>query len=48
MRIPEFADFRLVTNTSETSLENTVSAVNIMDNPDAIDWFSPGELLLTR
>lgn len=47
LRIPEFADFRLVTNTSETSLENTVSAVNIMDNPDAIDWFSPGELLLT-
>lgn len=47
LKIPEFNDFKLVTKTSEASLENEISAVNIMDNPDAIDWFSPGELLLT-
>lgn len=47
LKIPEFSDFKLVTHTSEASLENIISAVNIMDNPDAIDWFSPGELLLT-
>lgn len=28
-------------------LSNKVTHVNIMDNPDALDWFSPGELLLT-
>lgn len=47
LKIPEFNEFKLVTHTSEASLENSISAVNIMDNPDAIDWFSPGELLLT-
>lgn len=28
-------------------LDNIISSVNIMDNPDALDWFSVGELLLT-
>lgn len=28
-------------------LKNQITRVNIMDNPDALDWFSPGELLLT-
>lgn len=28
-------------------LSNIISSVNIMDNPDALDWFSVGELLLT-
>ncbi|MGO1356085.1 MAG: PucR family transcriptional regulator ligand-binding domain-containing protein [Alkalibacterium gilvum] len=28
-------------------LDNIITSGNIMDNPDAIDWFSVGELLLT-
>lgn len=47
LKISEFSEFKLVTQTSKASLENRISAVNIMDNPDAIDWFSAGELLLT-
>lgn len=47
LKIPEFNEFKLVTRTSDASLKNKISAVNIMDNPDAIDWFSAGELLLT-
>lgn len=28
-------------------LNNKISGVNIMDNPDALDWFSPEEVLLS-
>lgn len=31
----------------EAGLENEISLVNIMENPDAFDWLSPNELLLS-
>lgn len=31
----------------EKGLDNVISSINIMDNPDALDWFSAGEMLLT-
>ena len=31
----------------EAGLDNEVSLVNIMENPDAFDWLSPNELLLS-
>ncbi len=45
LALPAFHEFKIVTGTK--GLDNIISSVNIMDNPDALDWFSPGELLLT-
>lgn len=43
--LPLFQEFEIVSG--EKGLSNKISSVNIMDNPDAIDWFSVGEVLLT-
>lgn len=45
LELPAFHDLKIVSGSG--GLDNVISAVNIMDNPDALDWFSPGELLLT-
>lgn len=45
LNLPPFREFKLVAG--EKGLDNVISTVNIMDNPDALDWFSPGEMLLT-
>lgn len=47
-RLLEFSfanDFKVLAG--EKSLNNVVSGGNIMDNPKALDWFSPGEVLIT-
>lgn len=38
-------DFKLVAGKS--ALDNNISGVNIMDNPEAFDWLRPGELIIT-
>lgn len=45
LELPAFHELKIVAGIS--GLDNVISSVNIMDNPDALDWFSPGELLLT-
>lgn len=45
LELPTFHEFNIVAGAK--GLDNVISSVNIMDNPDALDWFSPGELLLT-
>lgn len=43
--LPPFEELKIVSGFK--GLDNIISSVNIMDNPDALDWFSVGELLLT-
>lgn len=43
--LPPFEELKIVSGFK--GLDNVISSVNIMDNPDALDWFSVGELLLT-
>src|SRR5690554_1665522 len=45
LNIVAFQDFKVISG--HKGLSNNISSVNIMDNPDAIDWFSAGEVLLT-
>lgn len=45
LEIPDFHDLKIISGSK--GIDNIISSVNIMDNPDALDWFSPGELLLT-
>ena len=45
LELPSFSQFKIVAG--KKGLDNVISGANIMDNPDALDWFSPGELLLT-
>lgn len=45
LALPAFHEFEVIAGNQ--GLNNIISSVNIMDNPDALDWFSPGELLLT-
>ena len=45
LELPTFHEFKIVAGAG--GLDNVISSINIMDNPDALDWFSPGELLLT-
>ena len=45
LELPAFQELKIVSGFQ--GLDNVISSVNIMDNPDALDWFSPGELLLT-
>lgn len=40
-----FSEFKL--HGGKKGIKNVISNINIMDNPDALDWFSPNELLLT-
>lgn len=45
LQLAPFKTFKLVAG--EKGLENTITGVNILDNPDASDWLSAGELLIT-
>lgn len=45
LKLAPFKDFKVVSGFK--GLVNKISSVNIMDNPDALDWFSPGEMLIT-
>lgn len=45
LKLPALRDLKLVSG--EEGLDHVISSVNIMDNPDALDWFSPGEMLVT-
>lgn len=45
LNLPAFKELRIIAG--EKALDNVITSVNIMDNPDALDWFSPGEILVT-
>lgn len=45
LKLQQFRDFKLIAG--EGGLDHIISSVNIMDNPDALDWFTPGDMLLT-
>lgn len=45
LQIPEFSEFKILAGMN--GLDNEIASVNLMDNPNALDWFSPRELLLT-
>jgi purine catabolism regulator len=45
LKLQQFRDFKLIAG--DGGLDNVISSVNIMDNPDALDWFTPGDMLLT-
>ncbi|MGB6178158.1 PucR family transcriptional regulator [Carnobacterium sp.] len=45
LELAPFKEFKVVSGFK--GLTNKISSVNIMDNPDALDWFSPGEMLIT-
>lgn len=45
LRLEPFKDFKVVSGSK--GLTNKISSVNIMDNPDALDWFSPEEMLIS-
>jgi sugar diacid utilization regulator len=40
-----FEDFKLLAG--ESGITNQITGVNILDNPKATDWLSPGELIVT-
>lgn len=45
LQLSPFKTFQLVAG--EKGLDNKITGVNILDNPDASDWLSAGELLIT-
>lgn len=45
LSLPAFKEMKLLSG--HKGLDHVISSVNIMDNPDALDWFSPGEMLVT-
>lgn len=45
LQLAPFKEFKVVSGFK--GLVNKITSVNIMDNPDALDWFSPGEMLIT-
>ncbi len=45
LALPAFKDFRILAG--ESGLNNEITGVNILDNPQAADWLSPGELIVT-
>ena len=45
LALQQFKDFKLLAG--DKGLDHIISSVNIMDNPDALDWFTPGDMLLT-
>ena len=45
LNLAPFNEMKVISG--QGGLDNIISSVNIMDNPDALDWFSVGELLLT-
>ncbi|HSR03700.1 MAG TPA: PucR family transcriptional regulator ligand-binding domain-containing protein [Proteiniclasticum sp.] len=45
LKLSSFKDMKVLAG--ESGLDHIITSVNIMDNPDALDWFSPGEMLVT-
>lgn len=45
LNLPFTEDFKLLSG--ELGLDNEITGVNILDNPQAMDWLSPGELIVT-
>lgn len=45
LQLEPFKNFNVVSGFR--GLSNKISSINIMDNPDALDWFSPEEMLLS-
>lgn len=45
IKLPALSEMKLVAG--EDHIDNQIQSVNIMDNPDALDWFVPGEMLVT-
>lgn len=45
LKLPTFQDFNLLAG--QLGVSNQISGVNILDNPNALDWLSPGELIVT-
>ncbi|MEI5993592.1 PucR family transcriptional regulator [Candidatus Enterococcus mansonii] len=45
LQLPSFKAFHLVAG--QKGIKNEITGVNILDNPDASDWLSAGELLIT-
>lgn len=45
LSLPALKELKLVSGAE--GIMNEITNVNIMDNPDALDWFSAGELLIT-
>ncbi|MGF2143161.1 PucR family transcriptional regulator [Vagococcus fluvialis] len=45
LQLPKFQDFKLLAGNS--GVTNQITGVNILDNPNALDWLSPGELIVT-
>ncbi|MGX7151200.1 PucR family transcriptional regulator [Enterococcus ureasiticus] len=45
LQLTPFKTFQLVAGAN--GIENEITGVNILDNPDASDWLSAGELLIT-
>jgi purine catabolism regulator len=45
LKLPMFEDFKLLAG--ESGITNQITGVNILDNPKATDWLSPGELIVT-
>lgn len=45
LNLPIFKDFTVLAG--EKGLDKEITGVNILDNPNATDWLSPGELIVT-
>ncbi|MGX7420523.1 PucR family transcriptional regulator [Carnobacterium gallinarum] len=45
LNLAPFKSFKLVAG--ENGIHNKVTGVNILDNPDALDWLSSGEIVIT-
>lgn len=45
LQLPNFQEFKLLAGHS--GVTNQITGVNILDNPSALDWLSPGELIVT-
>lgn len=45
LKLPFSEEFQLLGG--ELGIENEITGVNILDNPQAMDWLSPGELIVT-
>lgn len=45
LQLPKFQEFKLLAG--QSGIKNQITGVNILDNPSALDWLSPGELIVT-
>lgn len=45
LNLPTFSDFKLLAG--QSGVNHQITSVNILDNPKAMNWLSPGELIVT-